>query len=390
MVLRLSLTVLALVATSGLEDPTDPVGTPRSAHLHRAYVQGSSHQADELAETGWSAPILVGTHHKTGTVLLSKIFRVAAKYMGVPRLKEAQTTNRTQCGKYFVGKLPVVCIVEHVSARDVKAWTWRPNVPFIHAVREPMEMCISAYQYHLTGAEPWLLQPLKDLNNLTIQQYYKTLPPEQAVNFECKRMMFELVETALVYNATRNRPKTLTLRLEEFASNYDGTTRKMFSFLGGQSTHVETLVNASTMYDITRQKTGDPRHVSSTLEKAALRQYVQKDPLNGRLMNNLRDLMGYGGITAEGPKREELCTLIRQICSTTQVGFIHWCSYGRVHPGRLASLAECGDPTLTHSTRLKTAMASNRAMVDPSAPASAMEVPAAAAGSTKSKKKGSV
>ena len=105
--LRLSLAVLALAAASGLEDPTDPVGTPRSAHLHRAYVQGSTHQADELSETGWGAPILVGTHHKTGTVLLAKIFRVAAKYMGVPRLKEAQTTNRTQCGKYFVGKLPV-------------------------------------------------------------------------------------------------------------------------------------------------------------------------------------------------------------------------------------------------------------------------------------------
>ena len=33
----------------------------------------------------------------------------------------------------------------------------------VHAVREPLEMCVSAYQYHLLGAEPWLTQPLRDL-----------------------------------------------------------------------------------------------------------------------------------------------------------------------------------------------------------------------------------
>ena len=33
----------------------------------------------------WNASILVGTHHKTGTVVLAKVFRVAARIIGVPR-----------------------------------------------------------------------------------------------------------------------------------------------------------------------------------------------------------------------------------------------------------------------------------------------------------------
>jgi len=377
----LPLLIFLALASSAADSGTSSEEAHAPA-LRRAYVQGSKHQQEDLADTGWGSPILIGTHHKTGTVLLAKIFRVAAKYMGVPRLKEAQITNRTQCSRYFASKEPVVCIVEHVSSRDLKAWV-KPMVPFIHAVREPLEMCISAYQYHLTGAEPWLTVPLRDINNQTLQQYYIALPPEQAVNFECKRMMMELIEVALVYNATRARPKTLTVRLEEFVSNYDATTRRVFSFLGGDQSHINTLVNASITYDIARQPAGDSRHVSARSSKAALRAMVQRDPLVGRLMDHLRNLMGYGpGDTPEGPKREPLCSLVRKVCATTHVGFISWCTYGRVHPGRLPSLAECGDPSLTHSSRLRTVMAANPAMVDPSAP---LPLPATSATTTSSR-----
>ena len=345
------LPILLLADIAALADIQPEAASVTNSVVHRAFVHGSKRQSEVLAQTGWISPILIGTHHKTGTVLLSKIFRIAAKFMGVPRFKEANPTNRSLCSPHFKAQDPMVCIVEHVSARDVREFTKRPTVPFIHAVREPLEMCISAYQYHLHGTEPWLRAPLRDLNGSSLQEYYAALSPDSAVRFECKRMMFELIETALVYNSSRARAKTMTVRLEEFSSDYDSVTRRLFNFLGTPPPHVEHLVNASIAYDLKRNPAGDEHHVSASVEKTALRAMVMLDPLVSHLMHDLRDIMGYGGISRNGPKREQLCDLLQEICATTHVGFMHWCSYGRVHPGRLPSLPECGDISLSPRLR---------------------------------------
>ena len=271
-----------------------------------------------------------------------------------------------------------------------------PPPRFVHAVRDPLEMCVSAYQYHLLGAEPWLVQPMRDLNGSTMQQYYKSLGPEEGVRFECKRMVLELVETALVFNATRGMPNCLTLRLEEFAKDFDGTARRLFAFLGSGTSLTEVLVNSSAKYDLARAPPEDSRHVSTPTSKQPLRDMVLSDALLGRLMAGLRELLGYhhlsheqrshgeqpqhhhhgtgtdgttggggagGGVhplteltlspSAHGsPTAEELCVQLRALCATTRVGFIQWCSYGRVLRGRLPSLAECGE-TLPQRSKLK-------------------------------------
>jgi hypothetical protein len=143
----------------------------------------------------WNATILVGTHHKTGTVLLAKVFRVAAKMFSVPRHKN----NYTACADLFATHARGVCIDEHVNANSMREWL-RPQQPFIHAVRHPLEMCISAYIYHKQGAEPWLLKPMPDLGGLNLMQHYQALPPVDGVRFECRRMVTELVESAVLYN----------------------------------------------------------------------------------------------------------------------------------------------------------------------------------------------
>ena len=130
----------------------------------------------------WNASILVGTHHKTGTVVLAKVFRVAARIIGVPRI---QGQPLGVCGA-LRPRAPGVCIEEHVSAASLRAWL-TPRTPFIHAVRDPLEMCVSAYQYHLHATEPWVLAPLRDLGGKSLQQHYRALPAAEGVRFECRR-----------------------------------------------------------------------------------------------------------------------------------------------------------------------------------------------------------
>ena len=62
-----------------------------------AYYHVASHRAGEFPRCHDGSPILVGTHHKTGTLLLAKVFRVASRLMGVPRYKA--NANRTACDR---------------------------------------------------------------------------------------------------------------------------------------------------------------------------------------------------------------------------------------------------------------------------------------------------
>jgi hypothetical protein len=327
----------------------------------------------------WTATFIIGTHHKTGTVLLAKVFRIAAKLMGVQRVKSNRTLSSSVCGEQLAHGAPGVCIIEHVTARDVRQWLLpppAPPTPFVHAVRDPVEMCVSAYQYHLLGAEPWLVQPMRDLNGSTLQQHYKRVSPAEGVRFECMRMALELVETALVYNATRDLANALTVRLEDFSRDYDGTMRHLFAFLGSGS-YVESLVKAAAPYDLARAPAGDARHVSASSSKQTLREMLLADPRLGALLGGLRELLGYptgAGAAADGrnttaggaahahhhqehaqgrsPLRPEaLCEQLVALCATTRVGFFQWCSYGHVPRGRIPSLADCGEEAHAHPTR---------------------------------------
>ena len=110
--------------------------------------------------------------------------------------------NYTACARLFETHARGICIDEHVNANSMREWL-RPQQPFIHAVRHPLGMCVSAYIYHKQGAEPWLLKPLQDFGGVSLMQHYKTVDPTEGVRFECRRMVTELVESAILYNRTQ-------------------------------------------------------------------------------------------------------------------------------------------------------------------------------------------
>jgi len=192
----------------------------------------------------------------------------------------------------------------------------------------------------LQGAEPWLLQPHHELAGKTLQQYYKEAPKAEGVTFECKRLMNELVEEALVFNGTRASASTLTLYFEDFARDYDGLMRRIFEYLDSRG-QVDELLKLASQYDLARHGAGDERHVSAADAKAPLREMLYADPLLREILMGLRVLLGYSNQSA--PKRALLCESLRKLCATTHVGFFPWCPNGRVLFGRLPSMPECGE-----------------------------------------------
>ena len=149
----------ALMDTPWKSDLGPPARGPKPCVCAGNAVEGKVRNG----AAGWvsaAALVLAGSHHKTGTVLLERVMQLYAAEARVPFEKPSFETcaslQRREAG---------VCFDEHVSGAKLKFW-WSPVVsaaaafraPLIHIVREPSEVCVSSYQYHLTSTEEWLRQ----------------------------------------------------------------------------------------------------------------------------------------------------------------------------------------------------------------------------------------
>ena len=51
----------------------------------------------------------------------------------------------------------VVCLLEHARWAQLSSYV-RRGLQYIHLIRDPLEVCVSGYQYHLNTTEPWVLE----------------------------------------------------------------------------------------------------------------------------------------------------------------------------------------------------------------------------------------
>ena len=319
----------------------------------------------------WSS-LLVGTHHKTGTVLLEMLVLELAKFTDVssyhkPRWADCREAKlptplppypplsyhappppahqRTGGGvgvaaskgralaatrnpipvsdgaaslpsllslpsldSLGIGHSPPVlfralCVSEHARELPPQPWT---DQPFVHVIRDPLEVCVSSYQYALRANESWLRVPNTlnpALGGRSYQQFYREAPTRVGVQTECRRCLKELGQAARLYEGTAARPSTLTLRFEELEASFEPTVRRLFAFAGAAGAadwrgraRFEQLVVAATRHDLSRRPPNtnnkEGGHVSNASQKNGLRALLLDSPLAAELQR-LRERLGY-------------------------------------------------------------------------------------------------
>jgi hypothetical protein len=130
---------------------------------------------------------IVGSYHKTGTVLLQEIFTRYCK-------KTKEKIN------FFQNFFTV----------DVK---FLKNKKSLAMIRHPYEIIVSGWRYHLKGTEEWLHRPfikqksyvenLKDIRNI-----------EEQINFEIKFCSQKIIKS--IYQDIKQKKETLFIKLENF------------------------------------------------------------------------------------------------------------------------------------------------------------------------------
>ena len=310
--------------------------------LGLASASGAAGESACACEAGGAGLVLGGAHHKTGTVLLERLLGMYANEARVPFHKPSWE-RCPWLGRREAG----VCVDEHLSAARLRRF-WVPpggaaaslRAPLVHVVREPLETCVSAYQYHLHSSEEWLRVPRKEeetlrnhslydsLVGMSWQQVLRTSSPRVGILLECRRSVRDQIsQQADAFNMTRgDEQRVFTLRMEATEKDYDGTMWALFAFLGaahqawlghaatrariGAPTSAQgargaaqatppgldtgALVEAATKFDIARNRQqNDDGHLSSTKLKRHLRGLILNETRVASELAGWREATGY-------------------------------------------------------------------------------------------------
>jgi hypothetical protein len=126
--------------------------------------------------------IVVATHHKTGTVWMSTVFKAIAGDVGAEYVdfwsRDGQVSEAL--------KPPFVLFNYHSDFRAHSDILDRDDVRILHLIRDPRDVLISAMHYHRKANETWLHEPVPGYDNVTYQRRLNAL----ATRFE--QYVFEM------------------------------------------------------------------------------------------------------------------------------------------------------------------------------------------------------
>ncbi len=165
-------------------------------------------------------------HHKVGTVWFHRALRAVASEHGLNYAVQSH-----------VAKVSVLW------GRNVDLALLRAPFTGSHLVRDPRDVIVSGYHYHLWTTEAWAHQPLPELGGQSYQEHLKSLLKHDGllaeISFASLRWLRDMAEW-------QPRPEFLELRYEDLLGNERATFERLFLHHGFTS---EAAMRAAEMCD---------------------------------------------------------------------------------------------------------------------------------------------
>lgn len=174
---------------------------------------------EEKREDQKGQVLAMGCHHKTGTMLLQEIESTWEEVLG----QVESVTSRTRHDFLYSNARRYQCL-------DVTAFNLlkKSDYRLVHVIRDPLETVISGYWYHSESYDTQLVPN-------TGPQVLKHLSLADGLSHEARsEIQSTLSEMSSVVKATQNNENVLTISLEDFVDDFNGTTALMFDFLFGK------------------------------------------------------------------------------------------------------------------------------------------------------------
>ena len=259
-------------------------------------------QPTERTRCHGAAPLLVGTHHKSGTVLLMHVLKDTCRSLRWRCSFDNRPTACTSAEQAHAAGLRL-CMLTHGIRFKGLAGDQGPY-RFVHAVRDPLEMVISGYSYHLRTTEKWAHRAQPRWNGTTYVKYLNRLPLRDGLLAEVRHTRRDSLKTMpRLFNRTIAQPCTLTVRFEDFARRWDETLAELFNHMGITDYATLAALNArAAKHNIYRRAARRNSHVSKTSAAARqrMRTLLKESTEAYKEIQAVRLRIGYPAVGSEG------------------------------------------------------------------------------------------
>jgi hypothetical protein len=188
--------------------------------------------------------ILIGTHHKTGTVWMLNIFVNICKHYSL------RFINGRRKGDFKTFDNSVDVFFQYNSRFNLYALS--SDFRGLHIIRDPRDVIISGCYYHQISEEEWLKIPREEFDGLSYQEKINSYS-----NYE-DQLLFEMKSIAdgkIITNINEmlcwdyNNPKFFEVRYEDLIRDVDMTLfKEIFLFLGFKKDQIKNLLDIA--YDL--------------------------------------------------------------------------------------------------------------------------------------------
>lgn len=193
-------------------------------------------------------------YHKVGTVWFLRILREAAAHFGMS-FDTGSDYRSIVNFEQARGSDVFLDLGSHVRLDKLGPYVGS------HMIRDPRDMIVSAYFYHLWTSEPWANLPMAEHRGMSYREYLNSLDREHGILAEMRRMSFWISHMAAW---DYNNPCMFEIRYEDIMRDEPAVFRAMFTHYGFSSEAIEKSCEIAAKYTFTRMaRKGAQTHLRS-------------------------------------------------------------------------------------------------------------------------------
>lgn len=179
--------------------------------------------------------IVVATHHKTGTVWMSTVFKAISRRVGADYVDFWTHFGRLDRSL----KTPFILFNHNSIFSRHASQLRRDDVRVLHLIRDPRDVLISAMHYHKNADEPWLHEKVSGSKEAPYQQRLNSFATvHEQYLFELENATGSTIEAMLDWQY--DRPNCLEVRYEDLWSDRSlSLWSHIASFLGFEGSELD-------------------------------------------------------------------------------------------------------------------------------------------------------
>lgn len=222
--------------------------------------------------------LCVGTHHKTGTIWMRKVFRQVSEELGIPAMQVIRAKRMAD-----IPETGPAILFNWSSAFPAEMMA-RPDARFIHIIRDPRDVLLSGMRYHRSAGlnkEKFLKETRPEWGGRNYQDHLNALPDDVArLLFEMEMKHDKTVQEMLAWNY--HNPNAAEIRYEDLIQDTDCSQfRGVLQRFGIEGLDIDRVVDIywqNSLFGGLAQEENRASPVAKHIKSGAPAQWLSKFP----------------------------------------------------------------------------------------------------------------